>query len=81
MRFNNDNSFDITIVRGGLNPIVFKSVLGSWNEAEQQIIAEIENHRVKSHVILEKNSKVVIFDNVSNTHHLNQLILDICSLI
>ncbi|PKY42037.1 hypothetical protein RhiirA4_503487, partial [Rhizophagus irregularis] len=63
MRFNNDNSFDITIVRGGLNPIVFKSVLGSWNEAEQQIIAEIENHRVKSHVILEKNSKVVIFDN------------------
>ncbi|CAB4390730.1 unnamed protein product [Rhizophagus irregularis] len=63
MRFNNDNSFDITIFRGGLNPIVFKSVLGSWNEAEQQIIAEIENHRVKSHVILEKNSKVVIFDN------------------
>ncbi|RGB41928.1 carbamoyl-phosphate synthase L chain, ATP binding domain-containing protein, partial [Rhizophagus diaphanus] len=63
MRFNNDNSFDITIVRDGLNPTVFKSVLGSWNEAEQQIIAEVENHRVKSHVILEKNSKVVIFDN------------------
>ncbi|RIA90454.1 carbamoyl-phosphate synthase L chain, ATP binding domain-containing protein [Glomus cerebriforme] len=60
---NNDNSFNIAIVRGISHPIVFKNVLGSWNETEKQIIVEIENYRVRSRVILEKNSKVVVFDN------------------
>ncbi len=68
MKFNDDNSFDITIIRGVSN-LVINRVFASWNEAEQQIIVEIENHQIKSRVFLEKNShKIVIFDDVSNKH-------------
>ena len=66
IKCNDDSSFDITIVRGVSNPITIEHVLCNWNETEQQVISEIENHRVRSRVIIEKNSKVVIFDNVSN---------------
>ncbi|CAG8704851.1 6911_t:CDS:2, partial [Funneliformis mosseae] len=63
IKFNYDNSFDVTIIRGASHLIV-KRVLSSWNEVEQQIIVEVENHRIKSRVVLDKNSyQVIIFDN------------------
>ncbi|CAI2181581.1 5518_t:CDS:10 [Funneliformis geosporum] len=63
VKFNYDNSYDVTIIRGASHLIV-KRVFGSLNEVEQQIIVEVENHRIKSRVVLDKNSyQVIIFDN------------------
>ncbi|CAG8739022.1 6796_t:CDS:2, partial [Racocetra persica] len=37
-------------------------VTGHWDEVEKQIIADIGGIRFKSHIIIEKNNRLIIFD-------------------
>ncbi|CAG8482837.1 2959_t:CDS:10 [Paraglomus brasilianum] len=59
--FNKDGSYDITIMSALTDPAIFNKVTATWNETEREIIANIGDRRFKSHVVFDKQQKVVIF--------------------
>ncbi|CAG8798551.1 22485_t:CDS:2, partial [Gigaspora rosea] len=62
IKYLQDNSFDITINHGKDNSIKFERVIGNWDEAEKQIITDVGGIRFKSHIVMEENNRIVIFD-------------------
>jgi len=46
------------------DPAIFNKVTATWNETEREIIANIGDRRFKSHVVFDKQQKVVIFGEV-----------------
>ncbi|CAJ0763930.1 17641_t:CDS:2, partial [Entrophospora sp. SA101] len=63
--YNQDNTFDFTIIKDGVDdkPLIkFKNVIIKWDQNEQLIITDIEDRRYISRVISEKkNGNITVF--------------------
>ncbi|CAG8519324.1 15020_t:CDS:10 [Acaulospora morrowiae] len=64
VEFLPENLYNVTVNRSadGNGAIRFENVSCKWDAVQKLIVADIGDRRYKSHVILEKNERVILFD-------------------
>ncbi|CAG8483499.1 6011_t:CDS:2 [Ambispora leptoticha] len=60
IQFKSNGTFDVKVNQSGETLSIFTGVMAKWNEAQKQIILDIDDRKLCSRVILDKN-QVVIF--------------------
>ncbi|CAG8440549.1 3459_t:CDS:10 [Ambispora gerdemannii] len=67
IQFKSNGTFDVKVNQGGETLSIFTGVMAKWNEAQKQIILDIDDRKLRSRVILDNNKRVVVFGEHGKT--------------